>query len=268
MNDQPHTPSHPDMTNLLFDWHFNGNGFPGLLGIDSQTADGAITGNLLDQKASSRDSVISGTWGGDSRQLTFSRTLDDREVQNFTGYLFDSSVEIAGSPPTPVLAGTFTAEPYEDPRRPAFGWFATGILVSITNPQPLELSGRAILTQKASWTFNGNGFPGLLTIDTIDENGHATLFLSDQNGERNYQMTGTWGEDSRQLTFSRTLENGEVQNFTGYLFDFSCQIRWFSVNYGGNETQYYWLAGNFTAEPYEDPRRPAFGWFALRSVNW
>jgi len=268
MNDQPHTPSNPEFSEiLLHDWRYNGNGFPGLFGISSLNPDGTIEGGLTDQSVH-KYYVISGTWGEDSRQLMFSRTLENGEVQNFTGYLFDSSVEIAGSDPIPALAGTFTAEPYEDPRRPAFGWFAVDQAVNFTKPQPITLPGWAILTQKASWTFNGNGFPGLLTIDTIDENGHTTLYLFDQNSGTNYQMTGTWGEDSRQLTFSRTLENGEVQNFTGYLFDFSCQINQLKLNQVNNETQYYCLAGTFTAEPYEDPRRPAFGWFALRSVNW
>lgn len=114
------------------------------------------------------------------------------------------------------------------------------------------MSGKDILTGRA-WNFNGNGFPGILYI-SINDNGNVQGDFADENGSRNLPLTGTWGEDSRQLTFSRTLDNGEVQTFTGYLFDQPVQNS-------------YALAGTFVGHPFEDPRRPAFGWFATGLVS-
>ncbi len=94
-------------------WQINGNGFPGQLRIDDQQTEGTVTGVFIDPNGTL--DLVNAKWDRDARQLTFTRALPNGENQTFTGYLFDNS---AG------MAGTFVGDRFEDPRRPAFGWFA------------------------------------------------------------------------------------------------------------------------------------------------
>jgi hypothetical protein len=116
----------------------------------------------------------------------------------------------------------------------------------------------ATLLGNTLWDVNGNGFRSQLRIISVDvNNGQVTGSIQDDNcllileGDKP-GTNAVWKEDARQLTFARTLPNGERQTFTGSLFDDS-----------GEPNFLYAMAGTFVADRFEDPRRPVFGWFAL-----
>jgi hypothetical protein len=224
-------------------WSLDMNGFSGRMELSTFRDDGHFAGLLTDQNGT-RTLGFNGTWDENSRQFVFTRTLNG-EIQTFTGFLFDKFVQIEGQS-SPVLAGTFVSG-----GRPGFGWLALYNRIPLTDGLSLSGSGRDILT--ASWQFNGNGFPGELRIDNIDDSGKVTGTLVDQDGGRSKPVQGTWAEDSRQLVFSRTLDNGENQVFTGSLFDF-----FVPDGFPG-----YVLAGTFVSAPFEGGR-PGFGWYANR----
>ena len=71
---------------------------------------------------------------------------------------------------------------------------------------------------------------------------------------------GFWNEDARELTFKVTLENGEVQTYTGFLFDQAPSGVKVPIPLPGVQ---YGLAGTFVGDRFEDVARPGFGWFAL-----
>jgi hypothetical protein len=110
----------------------------------------------------------------------------------------------------------------------------------------------ATLSALTSWGVDGNGFQSHLTIESVDDiNGQVTGSIQDDNGNLSLE-NAVWEEDARRLTFTRTLPNGERQTFTGFLFDSS-----------GVPNDSFAMAGTFVGDRFEDPRRPAFGWFAL-----
>jgi hypothetical protein len=110
----------------------------------------------------------------------------------------------------------------------------------------------ATLGEHTGWEVNGNGFRSFLRVDSVnDNNGQVTGVIVEDNVTLSLE-NAVWKEDARQLTFTRTLPNGERQTFTGSFFDSS-----------GEPNFLFAMAGTFVADRFEDPRRPVFGWFAL-----
>lgn len=103
-------------------WQINGNGFPGQLRIDSLDTQGAVRGAFIDSDMGTPRNLplVNASWNHDARRLTFTRALPNGENQTFTGFLFDNPTGAS----TRTIAGTFTGDRFEDPNRPAFGWFA------------------------------------------------------------------------------------------------------------------------------------------------
>ncbi|SIT46217.1 hypothetical protein BN2475_630057 [Paraburkholderia ribeironis] len=114
------------------------------------------------------------------------------------------------------------------------------------------------------WAIFMNGVRGHLTIEslsngvvigTIGDSENVTQPLEPVSGA----TTPTWKQNAKQFQFARTLQDGEVQTFTGYLDDFDAAVS-DDVRVDG-QTPRATLAGTFTASRYED--RAEFGWFAF-----
>ncbi|MGH7870297.1 MAG: hypothetical protein ACREP9_22305 [Candidatus Dormibacteraceae bacterium] len=121
------------------------------------------------------------------------------------------------------------------------------------------------LPVSTTWYLVVNGYTDRLplVLISVDAGGNVTGTLS-TSGNQDGGIPlhdGRWQEDARELSFKVTLENGEIQTYTGFLFDQAPD---------GVQTSYlgapqYGLAGTFVGDRFEDPRRPGFGWFALGS---
>jgi hypothetical protein len=110
-----------------------------------------------------------------------------------------------------------------------------------------------------AWDVNANGFHSLIEISAVDDNnGQVDGTMFDENGSLRLENPddpkgkAVWEEDARRFRFARTLQNGERQTFTGFFFDSS-----------GVPNKRFAMAGTFVGDRFEDPRRPAFGWFPL-----
>lgn len=110
------------------------------------------------------------------------------------------------------------------------------------------------------WDFFGNdGCPATIKIESIRGN-IVTGWLWDDKGEflligADGAPTATWESESRQIRFSRAMATGEVQTFTGYLFDHHLQIG----------KPHAAMAGFFTSNKHTGAHRPHFGWFAVHT---
>jgi len=107
---------------------------------------------------------------------------------------------------------------------------------------------------------NGHTDRRPLFLDLIDAAGNVQGTMSSVGAQDNAipLQEARWREDARELTFKVTLENGEIQTYTGFLFDQAPD----GLQTGVRKPQ-YGLAGTFVGDRFEDPLRPAFGWFAL-----
>lgn len=115
------------------------------------------------------------------------------------------------------------------------------------------------------WLVDANGFK--MSMDTSWDvgTGVLTINLSDDSVD---QTSIVWSEDARQLVFDRILGTGEVQTWTGFLYDpADGSIDTLTGNPPGTTGQIsfsFALAGTITTRGgFEDPRRPGFGWFAM-----
>jgi hypothetical protein len=100
-----------------------------------------------------------------------------------------------------------------------------------------------------SWTINGNGVAGTMSIDSVDANGNVkgTVY-----GDA---IQGFWDEPTQKLTFERVAnppDPSTMQFYVGYAFQD-----------GGALT----IAGSFQAFSGSgaNPMRSVFGWFAQHS---
>ena len=112
------------------------------------------------------------------------------------------------------------------------------------------------------WYLIVNGYDDRspLLLEGVDADGVVTGTISTSgNRDRGIPLERRWSEDARELTFSVTLENGEIQTYTGFLFDKAPT----GVRHPPDTDSQYGLAGTFVGDRFEDPRRPGFGWFAL-----
>lgn len=99
---------------------------------------------------------------------------------------------------------------------------------------------------KGSWKINGNGFPGTLSVDSVDNNGNV------KGSVYGNAIFGFWDDPAQKLTFMRVVDPSNpssMQLYTGYLFTSA-----------GTPT----LAGTFQAFSGGGgtPLRPMFGWYA------
>lgn len=114
---------------LMSIWLLEANGFALGLNVRSVDASGNVQGEVV--SGSSSLPLQNAVFGEDSKELRFAVTLDNGEIQTFVGFLFDQTVVINNDAFGAAMAGTFTGDRFEDPRRPGFGWFAlqTGNLI-------------------------------------------------------------------------------------------------------------------------------------------
>lgn len=108
------------------------------------------------------------------------------------------------------------------------------------------------------WLLEANGFALTLNIRSVDAAGNVQGEVVSGPSTLPLQ-NAVFDEDSKELRFVVTLDNGEIQTFQGFLFDQTVVIN--------NEAFNAALAGIFTGDRFEDPRRPGFGWFALQTGN-
>jgi len=108
-----------------------------------------------------------------------------------------------------------------------------------------------------TWDVNGNGFPGVLSIPSIDAQGNlganCTIY-----GQR---IFGLWNASAQMLTFMRIISPSDPSTFqvyTGYLMQ-PQPGSGFSVS----------LAGPFQAFPGSGAvaQRPLYGWCAQRRAG-
>jgi hypothetical protein len=97
-----------------------------------------------------------------------------------------------------------------------------------------------------AWRMNANGFLATLSIAALSTDGTVTGVFTDSGGAITL-TNARWNQSLKQLSFRRSLRNGENQDFVGYLFD-------------GPAAEPATLAGTFSADRFEG--RPNFGWFA------
>lgn len=118
------------------------------------------------------------------------------------------------------------------------------------NKQLGECRASAVTVNLASgsWSIFDDGSTATLVIRFVDSSGNVHGWMEDSNGQLPLQQA-TWNDPAGQINFTRTLPNGEVQTFTGYLFD----------NPTGNTPNT--IAGTFSGDRFEG--RPAFGWYAF-----
>jgi hypothetical protein len=109
--------------------------------------------------------------------------------------------------------------------------------------------------QRSTWLLESNGFPLGLEVFQVDDAGNIDGILITSDSRLPLEEA-VFGEDTRQLRFKVTLTNGEIQTYQGFLFDRVVTID--QITYAAA------MAGTFTGDRFEDPRRPGFGWFALR----
>jgi hypothetical protein len=104
-----------------------------------------------------------------------------------------------------------------------------------------------------TWTINGNGSQGTLSITAVDATGKLTGTVYGQT------ISGFWDEASQSITFMRQVgtTSATVQVFTGYLFS-NC----------ASNTCTYTLAGSFMAftPTGGTAARHEFGWYARIGV--
>ena len=118
-------------------------------------------------------------------------------------------------------------------------------------------------TQGEPWYLWANGFPLQLLVTTDRDDGEVGGNIIDGDGNSVSIASGTWNDASKTLKFSRTLQDtGEVQTYTGFLFDQPTNFNGTSLS---NPENYWVLAGSFTSVGgFEDPnRRGGMGWFAV-----
>lgn len=109
------------------------------------------------------------------------------------------------------------------------------------------------------WHVWGNGFPATISLSSVDADGTVQGWIKDDNGNLPLEQA-SWNETTKQFIFRRTLPNGEIQTFTGDLFDTTIAL-------DQSGSVYNVLAGTFVGDRFEDPGRPNFGWFALNLAN-
>ncbi|HLG76252.1 MAG TPA: hypothetical protein VKX46_07550 [Ktedonobacteraceae bacterium] len=122
------------------------------------------------------------------------------------------------------------------------------------NKQLEECRASAVIVNLASgsWSIIGNGFPATLVIRFVDSRGIVHGWMEDSNGQLPLQQA-TWNDPNGQINFTRTLPDGEIQTFSGYLFD----------NPTGSTPNT--MAGTFSGDRFEG--RPTFGWYAFLPVG-
>ncbi|WP_233890101.1 hypothetical protein [Paraburkholderia flagellata] len=121
------------------------------------------------------------------------------------------------------------------------------------------------------WQLVANGYVGDLWIESVNGDTFEGAVQDDGNVIRALEgpkgtSSPTWNAAAGQVVFARTLANGELQTFTGYIFDRNVQLLADRVINELHQPQAYpypgpALAGTFTANKYE--ARENFGWFAL-----
>jgi hypothetical protein len=166
-------------------------------------------------------------------------------------------------PPSAVGAMTITATVHtiRGRRRTA----SDTVTVKIRNP---------FAEGKTIWYLVANGHldRNPLILESPDANGRFTGTMSTSGGlDSGLPLLdgALWQEDARRLSFSVKLENNEVLTFTGFLFDLAPDGLRIQGDWGQGSgapdplVPQYGLAGTFTGDRFEDPRRPGFGWFAL-----
>ncbi len=97
-----------------------------------------------------------------------------------------------------------------------------------------------------SWNLDGNGFPGTLSVDSVDNNGNV------KGSAYGNAIFGFWDDTAQRLAFMRVIDPSDassMQLYTGYLFTSA-----------GTPT----LAGTFQAFAGSGgtPLQQVFGWYA------
>ena len=97
-----------------------------------------------------------------------------------------------------------------------------------------------------SWNLDGNGFPGTLTLDSVDNNGNV------KGSAYGNAIFGFWDDAAQKLTFMRVIDPSNassMQLYTGCFFTSA-----------GTPT----LAGTFQAFSGSGgtPLHQVFGWYA------
>src|SRR5262245_51299846 len=105
-----------------------------------------------------------------------------------------------------------------------------------------------------TWTINGNGYTGQLSIQSVDAQGNLTGAVFGQ------KIVGFWDEASQRISFIRVIDAGRPdrqQVYTGYLFPMA----------QGTPAAGEVLAGSFEAfqGTGANARHSVFGWFAQHS---
>ncbi|WP_157649755.1 hypothetical protein [Burkholderia ubonensis] len=135
-----------------------------------------------------------------------------------------------------------------------------------------EVIGNSIIGGPAigHWQLVANGYVGDLWIQSVNGDTVKGEIQDDENTLRPLQGNGgvgspSWDQGTGRLTFARTLNNGEIQTFDGYLFDQNIQLLADLIKNNLGPQAYPYpgpaMAGTFTGSKYE--ARPEFGWFAL-----
>ena len=104
------------------------------------------------------------------------------------------------------------------------------------------------------WNLYANGFNLSLSIGPSADQATVTGKIS-EGGQPSTIQEGKWNDALRQITFERVIDTGEVQTYTGFLFDLQVPI--FPVFLGGTSV----MAGTFTSTGgYENPDKAMVGW--------
>jgi len=100
------------------------------------------------------------------------------------------------------------------------------------------------------WQINANGSLGTLNFDSPDNIAlHGSVTFPDTGG-RTDTVTGIWSDPAGQLSMTRLLPGGGVQNYLGFL--------------GNNHPENLIVAGSFTQSDVVGVPRTHFGWFITR----
>lgn len=74
-------------------------------------------------------------------------------------------------------------------------------------------------TISGTWRVNANGSQGLLTLTSNDNVSFSGSMALDDTGDRMDAVQGVWNDAERMISFTRSLPDGTVQTYTGFLGD-------------------------------------------------
>jgi hypothetical protein len=115
-----------------------------------------------------------------------------------------------------------------------------------------------------AWVADANGF--IITMQWLHDPGTGQWTITMSEGQVDPKSIIVNGQEAK-VTFQRSLDTGEVQTWTGYLFDWNLGTTTLADGapaFDGEVTFTLAMAGVITTEGgFEDPNRPGFGWFAL-----